>query len=399
MYAPYVVKELTRRRSKTTTVVLTVAVIIVMVITSTTVMNAYSSAIYLPFKGSGSDIILQKADTTGANVESGTHLRPTIRVPFGKTLFNDDEVTDVSALKHVKNVSKSLIVWNYQKTDFISIEGVALPSLRGEKVSSWVDTGRFITENDSKKVVLESHFARFHHLKTGDSIALNGEKFGIVGTIVVGEGSQIASSNVYMTLSDAQNISAIRGYDQLYVKIDDLANEGAVKSEISRMNSTILSISGSSIAASLGNVATIYNEFYLLGVGILLLITILILFKVNAMGLIERRKDIAVMQSVGWTRREITRQITAEILLQTVLGFVVGVVVSAVLLLSLGSISIQGPPVGLETAPTTITVPLTLPPLAVGGSFILVFAVSLLVSYLLARRTAALKPSENLRSV
>ena len=65
MYAPYVVKELTRRRSKTTTVVLTVAVIIVMVITSTTVMNAYSSAIYLPFKSSGSDIILQKADTMG----------------------------------------------------------------------------------------------------------------------------------------------------------------------------------------------------------------------------------------------------------------------------------------------------------------------------------------------
>ena len=71
---------------------------------------------------------------------------------------------------------------------------------------------------------------------------------------------------------------------------------------------------------------------------------------------------------------------------------------SAGVIFALGSVSIQAPSLGLESATTTITMPLALSPTAIGGYFVLVLAVSLLVSYLLARRTAAIKPSENLRN-
>ena len=393
MYIRYAFKELSRRRARTTTAVLTIAVIVVMLLVSTTVLDAYSSAMYLPFKNSGSDIIVQKGANAGTNVEAP------IRVPFGKGVFDDAELTGISSLNHVQNVSKSLILWSFNKTGFVSIEGIEPQSPHGEAVGSWVNVGRFITENDSRNVIVESHFAKFNHLKVGGNITLNGEQFTIIGTVKVGEGSQIAASNVYMPLPDAQNLGNVSGYDQLYVKIDGLANEAAVKSELNGMNPAIVSISGSSIGASIGNVAHIYDEFRLLGIGVLLLITLLIVFKVNAMGLMERRRDIALLQSVGWTRRNITEQIATEIVLQTVFGFILGVIISVGVIVSLGSVSIQAPSLGLESGTTTISMPLALSPTAIGEYFFLVFAVSLLVSYLLARRTAAIKPSENLRGL
>ena len=89
----------------------------------------------------------------------------------------------------------------------------------------------------------------------------------------------------------------------------------------------------------------------------------------------------------------------SEIVLQTVFGFILGVIISVGVIGSLGSVNIQAPSLGLDGASTTITMPLALSPTTIGGYFVLVFAVSLLVSCLLARRTVAIKPSENLRNL
>jgi hypothetical protein len=80
MYTPYIFKEVSRRKSRTLTNVLTVAVIIAMLISVTSIMNAYTAAIYLPFKDVDSDILLQKS-------YNATNLTSEIRVPFGKGTF------------------------------------------------------------------------------------------------------------------------------------------------------------------------------------------------------------------------------------------------------------------------------------------------------------------------
>jgi ABC-type molybdate transport system permease subunit len=59
-----------------------------------------------------------------------------------------------------------------------------------------------------------------------------------------------------------------------------------------------------------------------------------------------------------------------------VFGFILGVIISAGVIVSLGSVSIQAPSLGLESATTAITMPLALSPTAIGEYFVLVFAVS-----------------------
>jgi ABC-type antimicrobial peptide transport system permease subunit len=392
MYVPYIFKEVFRRKSRTLTNVLTVAVIIAMLISVTAIMNAYTSAIYLPFKDVDSDMILQKSYNT-------TNLNSEIRLPFGKGLFEDSEMADISSLSNIKSISKSLVLWDFGKNGFTSIEGIELNSTVSKKLGSWIAGGRFINSSDNKRAVLESHFAKFNHLKVGDNVSIGGETFKVVGILKIGEGSPIFSSNVYLKSSDSQMISGIKGYDQLYLKVDDLSNEEVVKGEIDRIDPAITAVSGNYISASLKDVVSIYGTFYWVGVGVMALVAILVLFKVNALALLERRRDIAILQSVGWTKKNIIRQILFETSLQTMLGFVLGAIVSLAVIASLSTISIQAVSTGLESTPTTITMPLALSPGIMAGYFGLIVVISLLVSYLLAKKIADIKPSENLRSL
>jgi len=220
----------------------------------------------------------------------------------------------------------------------------------------------------------------------------------VKGLIKIRDGSELLASNIYLTLPEAQRLGGVQGYNQLYLKIDDLSNEQLVKSEIVRIDARAVAMSGNSISASLGNLAKAYDEFQWIGVGVMTLIAGLVLFKVNAAVLLERKKDVAVLQSVGWTKNEITGQIISEVLLQAIFGFTVGVLTSIVVTVFVGSVSIEIPSIGLEK-PATVTLPLFLSPIVTLDCFVMIIAVCLLVSYLLTRNILTIKPSENLRSL
>jgi putative ABC transport system permease protein len=389
MYIPYILKSITRRTSTTIANILTVAVIVCMLISITVVMNTYTSAVYLPFSSVNSDMLVQKNGGDNTTISE-------IRVPFGKGIFTDGEIGQIAGLNHVTDLSKSLVIWNFNRSAFLSLQGIEPESYLGERLKSWVGEGRFIADGDSKAAVVESHFAKFSHLKVGNNIGVGNTTYKIVGTLKIKDGSQLSSSNVFLTLSDAQKLSGVNGYDQLYLKMDDLSNEEYIKSGLSNINGKIEALSSNSISASLGNIAKIYQQFYLIGIAIMFLVTLLILFKVNTMSLLDRRKEIGVMQSVGWMKKEISTQIIAELFLQTMAGFSVGALVSFVVLALVSSISITLPSSGLSNKPTMITVPLSFSPEVLIGYFVLMLITSFIVSYLLVRAIARMKPSENL---
>lgn len=390
MYPTYIIKELIRRKSKTATIVLTVAIVTAMLLLFSGVMNAYSSGVYQPFKNIGSDIILQKAANTTTQPSSG------IRTPFGKGLFNEDEIEELSQISHVKNISKSLIVWNFGKNGFITIEGIEPDSFIGIKLSSEIKNGKFLSEKD-KAIVLESHFANFNHFKTGDNIPIGDKSFKVMGILSIKDEGQIFASNIYTTIEDAQKISKTKGYNQIYLKIDELSNEELVKNEIKNLNNDIIIVSANSISSSISNVINIYNKFYYIGTGIIVLIVILILLKVNTVNLLERKKDIAVMRSVGWAKKDIIKQITTELFIQTIIGFFIGLIATFVILSLFGQINIQTSSLGLNKS--TISIPITVPSVLILEYFIMILAVSTFVSFLLAKKISEIKPSENLRSL
>ena len=163
------------------------------------------------------------------------------------------------------------------------------------------------------------------------------------------------------------------------------------------MNNDIIAISRNSLSASLSNVVNIFAKFYYLGLGMMTLIAVLILLKIYTINPFERKKDIAVMRSVGWSKKDITKQITTELFVQTILGYLLGLFVSFVIIGLFGNINIQVSSLGLSES--TISIPISISMTAIFQYFVLIIAVSMIVSFLLTRKISEIKPSENLRSV
>lgn len=395
MYITYLFKELTRRKGRTITNLIAVAVLATILIVLTSVVNAYTTAIYLPFQNMGVDMVVQKSVSQTPDKTSSA-----IRLPFGKGIFSQDEIDKISSVHHVEDVSRSLVLWDFDKGKFISIEGVDSNSLLGERLNSWITAGRFFNNEDNNKMVVEKHFAKFYGLKIGDSVNLGDTVFVVIGLLSSQEGSQVSSSNIYVNLGDAQKLLGVNGYSKLYVRLDTLSSEEIVHSEINQIDNQTLAISGSSIGASMVTVIKIYNKFQFLGFIIISIIVGFILFQVNATGLMERRKDIGIMQTVGWKRHDINRQILSEVFLQTIIGFILGIMVSLIIMASIGSINVQtNLSEGLSNSPSISSAPLTISFIAVIEFLALMMIISASVSLFLARRIAGMKPMANLRSL
>lgn len=395
MYFSYLIKELTRRKGRTITNLLVVAVLVAIFVVLTSVMEAYTEAVYLPFKDVGVDMVIQKSVAQSSEAPTTS-----IRLPFGKGVFYQNEIDSIAASTHIKSISKSLVLWRFDKGKFISIEGLEPDSFTGKKYGSWIVSGRFFQAGETTKAVVEKHFARFYGLNLGDSISVGNIPFEIIGVLATQEESQVSSTNLYINLADAQMLLGTKGYSQLYVNLDALSSEDIVRSEVSQINKDAIVVSGSSIAASLGNVIKIYQRFQLLALVIIAVILALILFQVNATSLMERRKDIGVLQAVGWTKANISRQIVSEIFVQTIFGFVLGIIVSVLTLVSIGSISIQVNAFqSLDNTLSTLTAPLVVSLSAVAQFFILILGMSVIVSFFLARKLAGMKPLINLQKL
>ena len=265
------------------------------------------------------------------------------------------------------------------------------------KRASQIYKGRFLNREDIHKAVLEKHFAKFNHLTVGDSVFIGNKSFEIVGTLASEDNSQIFSSNIYLNVGDAQNLIENNKFNQMYLSLDELSNEELVRNKIKKLDNNITIVSANSISASLSNVVNIYNKFYYIGTGIIILIVVLILLKINTINLLERKKDIGILRAVGWTKKNIIKQITTELFIQTILGFGIGLTISFIILSLFGNINIQSASSGLKKA--VVSIPINIPLTLIIEYFVMIIAVSIIVSFLLARKISEIKPSENLRSV
>ena len=391
----YLIRELTRRKARLFTNLLAVAILVAIFVVLTSIMNAYTDAVYLPFKDIGADVIVQKSV-----VKPSDNLTGAIQLPFGKGLFDQASLDKISALPHIKDVSKALVIWRYDKGKFITIEGFEPYSFIGARYNSWITSGRPLNAGEQNAALVEKHFANFYKLKPGDKLQLGSSNFQVVGIVAVEDKSQVSATNVYISLPDAQALLGTTGYSQLYVRLDSLSSEKAVRSEVTGVDKDAVTLSSSSIAASLGNYMDIYEKYQLLVLFILASILALVLFQVNTASLMERRRDIGVLQTVGWTKWNISAQIVSEVFVQTILGFILGLAVSALILVAIGSISLQTRlSTGLGNDLTTLSAPLQLSVIAAGEFFLLTLIISVALSFFLSGKLAGMKPVDNLRKI
>jgi putative ABC transport system permease protein len=408
----YVLKELRYHHNRTLVNILGIGIGIALFVSINAVNTAYQKAASLPFKNLGADIVVQRPEKRAVDSGQPPASMRGIRLPFSNQLLPAQDLEKLKAIEGVDSMASSLLLWEFNQGGFRTIMGVDLsqPTLGPVKVKEWLKEGRFPQKEG--EIVLEKHYAKFHHTKLGGTVEINGRPFSVVGLLEIKEGSQIASSNIYLPLQDAQKLLGgdSNGVNIAYLRLKNPSLLSQVKTTIARQISGVSVTSSDSFLELMGGVSKISDQFSFIVSIIAFGGAVFLIIKAMLSSLIERSREIGILKAVGWTEKDVQKQLMGEVFLQSLAGGVLGVLMGYFFSYLLGFLSIPvSTPWELNLLPAfakdaaaaaqTVRLPVRISAGLTAVSLVLSLVGGGMASYFMGRRTSRMKPAEILRSM
>ncbi len=408
----YVLKELRHHHNRTLVNILGIGIGIALFVSINAVSTAYQKAVSLPFKNLGADVVVQRPEKRAVDSGQPPASMRGVRLPFSNQLLPSGDLEKLKTIEGVDSMASSLLLWEFDKSGFRTIMGVDLtqPSLGPVKVKEWLKEGRFPQKEG--EVVLEKHYAKFHHTQIGSTVEINGRPFSVVGLLEIKEGSQIASANIYLPLSDAQTLVGgdSNGVNIVYLRLKSPSLLSQVKTSIARQLNGVSVASSDSSLELMGGVSKISDQFSFIVSLIALGGAVFLIVKAMLSNLVERSREIGILKAVGWTERDVQKQLMGEVFLQSLLGGVLGIVMGYFFSYLLGFLSIPvSTPWELNLLPAfakdaaaaaqTVRLPVSISAGLTAISLALSLAAGSMASYFMGKRTARMKPAEILRQL
>jgi putative ABC transport system permease protein len=408
----YVLKELRFHHNRTLVNILGIAIGVALFVSINAVNTAYQKAASLPFKNLGADVVVQLPEKRAVDSGQPPASMQGIRLPFSNQLLPSEDLEKLKTVDGVDSMASSLLLWDFEKGGFRTIMGVDLaqPSLGPVKVKDWLNSGRFPKKEG--EVVLEKHYAKFHHTQIGGTVEINGHPFNVVGLLEIKEGSQIASANIYLPLQDAQNLlgGESNGVNIAYLRLKNPSLLSQVKTTIARQIHGVSVTSSDSFLELMGGVSKISDQFSFVVSIIALGGAVFLIIKAMLSSLVERSREIGILKAVGWTERDVQKQLMGEVFLQSLLGGVFGIVMGYFFSYLLGFLSIPVstpwelnllPAFAKDTAAAaqTVRLPVSISARLTAVSLALSLVAGAMASYFMGRRTSRMKPAEILRNM
>lgn len=279
-------------------------------------------------------------------------------------LLPPDVIAKVSALPSVRDVSPCLLMsLTHRSGNPYLVAGLDASNAAAVRTTSCAATdlvsGDFLKPGESGQAVLEESYAKSQNLTTGSGIEIAGRPFRVIG--VANTGARPAKADVYLTLQDARNIAYAGMYDPpsgiynlLLVEARDASAHELAMSEVKAAlaGSTITSYNCYRPAAQVMGINQRTGKLLLGAAG---LAALLLALKSQWAGLIERRREIAILKVLGWTPGMIARLIILEALLLALAGSVLGCVLGqAILSFTPGAGGAAGLPAWAITIPLVV---------------------------------------------
>ena len=253
--------------------------------------------------------------------------------------------------------------------------------------------GRFLEPGDSLAALAEKSFAVSRNLQPGSIFEVKGLRYRIVG--VVNTGIRPAKADIYMPIRDAERVIG----RSVFLPAEGLMNIILVESVGAdvhfRAMSDVQRLMGGSGLLSTYNchqpasLSMKLNDKMLrwLAWTVFLFATVLAL-KTQADSVNERRRDIGILDSMGWPKAGIATLVFYESVIQSSLGAFIGAVLAAVIIPML----IHGLAESASEEPAAV--PLGIIGLAIG----LAVACGVVAGAIPAWNAARKKPADNLNS-
>lgn len=337
----YIVHELRHRAQRTLINILGITVGVGLFVSINAVSAGYQKAVQLPFANLGADLVVQRAEKNRQLGQGSLSMRG-IKLPFSNQVISSDAFEGLRRLDDVTAAAGSLLLWEFVPGGFRTIMGLDLsqPDLGPVRLKQWLSQGRL--PQQPGEAMVEKHFAKFRHIRLGDSLEIGGKPFAVVGMLEIREGAQVAAANIYLRLADAQALlpEASDAINVVYLRLRDPAGQGAVQQHILTAFPGLSASSSDSFLELMGGVSVITGKFSVVASLVALVGAILLICKSMLASLGERLPEIGVLKAVGWTGRNIQGQLLGEAMVQCLLGGLLGIVLGYAGAYLIGTLSI-----------------------------------------------------------
>ena len=339
----YLMREAGHRWKRTLLTVVGIALAVTLVLLLDVLGRAFIDVSTLPFKSLSADLLVQRSATKQALPDQMGVILPYSAQPISKS-----EQMQLATEQGIAAENGFVLLWNLGRGRFYTISGLDLaagpPYLGPAKIRDWMFKGR-IARPASHEVVVERHYGAFYRIKPGARITFNGQEFTVTGVVDIQGGGQFVASNFYMDINEARALAGLPqdAVNQVFLKVANIGQTEAIKKRIAGWLPQASIVSSGSMLKLFGGISQVIGRFHgiaLLG-GALAAAALIATLLSGAMT--ERRKEAAILRTVGWSRRQTRRQLIVEAMFLGLIGGALALVFLAVALPALSHINLQIP--------------------------------------------------------
>jgi ABC-type lipoprotein release transport system permease subunit len=407
-----IITELIRRPRRTIAGVVSVSLGIAIFLGLQAYATGYREAAREPLTQIGSDLVAQREGDRPEAFEG-------IVFPHSTAPVHADEVARIREVRGVESVAAAMFFWSFQDQELLVGLGVDPAADVGpSRLSAGVTEGRFLRPEDREVLVLDASYAKQVGIRFGDTVSIAGSGFEVVGIVDTSRAGQVANANVYLPLGDSQRLVeasvAVRAVHDirpgdvnvLFVRANPVRGPAIADDIAAVLGPDALITTPQSFDQVLGPSFAVIDRFGLVIGFVALLLAAAALLRVVLSTMLERRRDIAVLRAVGWTRSALRAQLIGESAALTLTGLAVGVALAMIVTAALSRTQVSIP-IPWELSPTphfvaggakehAVEVPLrsALQASTIGLVTLIGVLIASTAGYAASRQAARIKPSE-----
>ena len=340
----YAASELLFRSGRSLVTAISIAMAVLAAIVLTSLAASYARALRVPIETVGADVIVQQQGDIPPKLDGLVFPHPNALVPA-------DVVRQIKAIPGVIALTRAVYMWDLEPDRYESVLGIDDGDVGLAALAQRLIDGKPISAT-SNAVLLDSDFAGKNKVKVGDTIKVGVDAFPVAGIVDAARSGKLVRADVYMPLALAQSLAtAAPQVRALYPFGADDANLVLVKVNREQLQSVVETIttligkkgvvsSELSMRNALSGVLFLSQSMGLIIAAIIGLFAAAFVWRATATSVAERRREMAILQAIGWSWRHIGEQVMIENLALAVIGTAAGLAVALVVVLSLGHISV-----------------------------------------------------------
>ena len=369
--------ELTFRRGRTIVTTASIAFAIAAAVLLWALASSYSRALHRPVETIGADVIVQMTGDIPPKLEG-------IVFPHPNALITADETARIRQIPGVVSITRGVYMWELGGEQYQSILGIEGGEAGLDGLNARLVDGRPLRPDD-RAVLVDSDFATKNGIRVGGQLAIAGERFPIAGVVDAARSGKLVRADVYTPMTLAQTLAAaapqvlalypFKSDDSnlLLVKADRTQLKGVVEAITKLLGKKGIVASEISFREALSGVMFPSERMGTIIAPIIGAFAAAFILRATASAIQERRREMVVLQAIGWPWSAARRQLLLENTLLALIGAAIGLAVALVVVAFMGGISVTMEfPWDLSSTPhfipdatmdrtQTVTVPISIP--------------------------------------